>query len=944
MQEESMKVRSKTAWVLLLSFVLIFSAFCMMARDGEAKQGFVGTETCIACHHTWLDNNPPVEDTASGNLDLSYPPLNLSSSRTGFPFYTIPEGYVKSIHYITAFDLTGRDHVKCEDCHGSGIVHYGVGAIPVPIPNTKTCGGCHEPPFFEFSEFLKTSHANPNRKPGKFYDQGHRGTSQAKVTLPGGEKAFLVKAGTFGPEGDPVTKNERIQECSVCHSYALNYPQFQKKIAHGKMPNPEVSCGACHDSHIVAPSGPEPAIVTSTVKVTALSGSPTPNTVTSVEPAPGREVHYINNKPYKVNAGGAQDAANGIWARGSSFNVPNITLVRGVGFLSTEHGVSDLLTLNCDLCTDGGGLLKNEVKPHDTVFIWGEASATVNLPADAKDAGKPVTVRANFEMAGFVVEEVIDDKTLLIESRDDSAAGTQLGNDKIAVVTKVNVTYEKAAGGRPGTLAVAIPLSGLVQFEIRDMYTNTETLCGSCHTQGTYKYTRWGTIKNGELGAIVDLSATHNKNVYGQYLLSGHADRQALAFKEFNASDYGSSHQQTYPFDMSITGSGGIDSLRNKGNMQWKLASSPNLANAYFVAPNNSDLYGTSTTTLINNYACLQCHHGLASIDFQLDRQGTTDASVLWGDANVTCLTCHDPHKDATRSEKNIRVPVKLSYNSRFVDATKNPKGGINKFMDGTDIPAGAGDGIICLFCHQGRESGLTVYLNVSGRNVNPYTEPDKVIVPTVSGLSFQNPHYLESGAILWSKNTWEYIFDGIPQTYSNGNPLHQEINCTGCHMAEASPDNLEGGHSWRPRIETCQQCHGNVAGFQAIPASFDYDGDGIPESSFAEIGTINPDSGLFGQVKAALAAKGIFYNPDTYPYYFNAAGGSFTAFTTNTLTAAFNLSFLYKAGNCAYVHNARYAAQILQDSLRALGVTPTGVRPPGDRDATDYRTIVVNP
>ena len=48
--------------------------------------------------------------------------------------------------------------------------------------------------------------------------------------------------------------------------------------------------------------------------------------------------------------------------------------------------------------------------------------------------------------------------------------------------------------------------------------------------------------------------------------------------------------------------------------------------------------------------------------------------------------------------------------------------------MDGTDIPSGAGTGIICLFCHQGRESGLTVYINITGNGVNPYTDPDKVI------------------------------------------------------------------------------------------------------------------------------------------------------------------------------------------------------------------------
>jgi len=471
------------------------------------------------------------------------------------------------------------------------------------------------------------------------------------------------------------------------------------------------------------------------------------------------------------------------------------------------------------------------------------------------------------------------------------------------------------------------------------MRTNTESLCGTCHTQGKHKFSAWGKKAD---GTFTDASKAHNSNVYGQYLKSGHADFSGgLAWSEFSAWDYGSSHQVTYPFDMSITGSGGLNSLRNKGSITYTLTQTPNASNAYLVTAGN-----TSQPTLINNFTCNQCHHGLGSIDYQMDRQGTSNASVLWGDATVTCVTCHDPHKDGAGS--NIRIPVKLSYNSRFVDAAKNVRGGINKFMDGTDIPSGVGKGIICLFCHQGRESGLTVYMNVKGRNVDPYTEPNKVI--SAAGISFQNPHYLEGGAILWSKNAWEFFFNGVPQTYTTGNASHQQKNCFGCHMGEASTDNAEGGHTWKPRIETCQACHGSITSIISVPASADYDGDGLVKTTYEEIGTLTPDgvgttgTGLLGQVVAALKTKGIYYNPDVYPYFNTSTGGSFTAWTTNTLSAAFNLSYVYKAKNALYVHNSKYVVQILQDSLRALGVTPTGVRPSGNRNATDYRTIVVNP
>jgi hypothetical protein len=242
---------------------------------------------------------------------------------------------------------------------------------------------------------------------------------------------------------------------------------------------------------------------------------------------------------------------------------------------------------------------------------------------------------------------------------------------------------------------------------------------------------------------------------------------------------------------------------------------------------------------------------------------------------------------------------------------------------------------------------------------VDPYTNPNQVIDP--AGVSFINPHYLDGGSLLWSRNAWEYIFDGVPQTYSKGIPAHQELNCTGCHMAEPKMEGgqLTGGHTWRPNVEVCKRCHGEISDFKDIPAIFNYDGSGTTSTTFEKIGTVQTiltpsdpgGTGLFGKLNRALADKGIYYDPDRYPYFFTAPGGStqFRAFTSATLSAAFNLSWAWKAGNCTYYHNAFYVAQILQDSLKALGVVPppSMERPSNvfdERPATDYRTIVVNP
>jgi hypothetical protein len=906
-----MKVRPNIKWILMLSFFLMIAAF-VGARNAAAAAGFVGTQTCINCHSTWQDNNPSVQDLILGNniVNMDYVPLNLRATHAQEPFYTIPEAYISSIHNIPAFNLTTTDEVKCEGCHGSGLAHFGVGPIPTPIPDFKTCGTCHnETHGFPLKLFGSTLHANPSNRPSKYFDQRTNGEGQAKTTsLTPGENPGLAlfKRGTFGPVGDPVTRNERIQECSVCHNYALNYPQFVQKIAQNNMPKkPTVSCGACHDSHIPSPDGKEPFVVNGPVQVTGLSGS----TVTTVTPAPD-SAFYLNHKPYKIGASGAQDV-NGEWTRGSAIARPSISLVGGVGTLSVGSDGSNLLTF-------AGGGFQGTVQPFNTLFISGTASGTVNLPADAVNAGAPVTVQATFDRNGFQVVQVIDDNTLVFTPAPTATA---------------TITYVKGAGGT-ATKTDPITFTGSVNFDVRDMYTNPQNLCGSCHTQGKFKFSAWGAMKD---GTLADVSNTHNNDILTQYLTSGHADRLAPAFVGFTA--FGS-HKIIYPHDQSITGTGGVGSLRNRSNTAYQLTQTPNPTNAYLSVAGNTTLPLVTSTS----FACNQCHQGLGAIDFINNVEGTSSARVLWGDVTVTCWTCHDPH--ASQIDANVRIPVKLSINTTyFADPVKNPNGGINKFMDGTDIPSNVGNGIICLFCHQGRESGLTVFLNIKkNTTVDPYTNPDA----RLTGInSFQNPHYLESGAILWAKNNWEYIFGGTPQTYSSGIPQHQQLNCMGCHMGEASPNGLEGGHTWRPRIETCQQCHGSVSGFQDILASADWDGNGKRESAFLEIGAvIDPvagtgNFGLMGQVRQALAAKGIFYNPNGPGQYFftsEAFTTQFTAWTTNTLTAAFNLSFLYKAGNCRYVHNPFYSAQILQDSLRALGVTPTGVRPAGDRNATDYR------
>jgi hypothetical protein len=281
-----------------------------------------------------------------------------------------------------------------------------------------------------------------------------------------------------------------------------------------------------------------------------------------------------------------------------------------------------------------------------------------------------------------------------------------------------------------------------------------------------------------------------------------------------------------------------------------------------------------------------------------------------------------------------------------------------NVFLDTQPVPDTTGVATICIFCHQGRESGYTLY--------KTKLAPGK----TITG-SFFNPHYLGTAAFLWAANGYEFA----GKQYGAVTP-HQEANCETCHMDNATPDAGNGGHTWRPNVATCNatECHG---GFGPVPAKA---GTSSPDVAAyrAPFDTNNysGDSGgqtqpiavairaLQDKIIALLAGQGIFYDDLNFPYFFKTADrathtpagnpngvNNFTDWTPPTYKAAFNLAFVVKGlpsepvsqvpepNSSAAVHDYRYTIQLLQDSIQGLtGSYPANsTRPSGSRPATNY-------
>lgn len=300
---------------------------------------------------------------------------------------------------------------------------------------------------------------------------------------------------------------------------------------------------------------------------------------------------------------------------------------------------------------------------------------------------------------------------------------------------------------------------------------------------------------------------------------------------------------------------------------------------------------------------CAGCH----STPGFLDRIGA-DGSAPWVvdhpatiGTTVECGTCHAPEL-AQISE----IP----------------------FPSGALLPAHpAGPGAACLTCHQGRESGASVSAATAA------IEGDDTISPD---LRFINIHYAAAGATVFGTDArGGYEYPG--QTYA-GRFTHMPgavATCTTCHDP----------HSTKVATEACAACHGGVEPRAIRAGSPDLDGDGdMAEGIASEIGALHAALKEAMTAYAAHVGAHPFAYAKGFPYFFNDLNGNGTAeeeerardnayngFTPRLLRAAYNYQFVALDPG-AWVHNPRYAAQLLHDSIADLAASGAPVEIAGTR------------
>jgi hypothetical protein len=307
----------------------------------------------------------------------------------------------------------------------------------------------------------------------------------------------------------------------------------------------------------------------------------------------------------------------------------------------------------------------------------------------------------------------------------------------------------------------------------------------------------------------------------------------------------------------------------------------------------------------------------------------------------MACETCHETGANfstlannipARRYIRSVTFPYPSTATSAQISAVT-----INNGAEGTDAED---DSYVCMTCHQGRESTLTV----DAANPTP--------VDTFT-LSFKNVHYLSAGGTLYGNIAavaYQYTAKTYAPPWNHGTaysgtypqPANHRAQCTFCHMQN-------GSHSFEAQFVTaCTECHGNQTLDSITPAfrpedNWDNDPATKPKAEVAVFA-----ARLYAAVQATCAAAAdadapptgasyVAYDGSAYPYWYkdtnkngvvDAGEKTPMKFDSKSLRAAFNYQYYQKEPG-AWAHNNPYIVQILFDSIEDLGGDTTGLTRP---------------
>ncbi len=284
----------------------------------------------------------------------------------------------------------------------------------------------------------------------------------------------------------------------------------------------------------------------------------------------------------------------------------------------------------------------------------------------------------------------------------------------------------------------------------------------------------------------------------------------------------------------------------------------------------NNSVHAVTTTDPAGNATCVGCHTGTGFIA-RMSGQTITDTSYH----PIDCYTCHEPH--------GLTTPTTATHLIRNMQSAT--------LADGTKVTT-AGEGILCMQCHQSRLAASAV--------------------PSTAGSAHFGPHEGPQADMLMGTNGFTYG-QSIPSS------AHQYVvtnTCIGCHMqtvASTDPAFLNAGdHTFsttysptgKPAedlVAACQACHGPEVTTFNFPL-FDYVGNGNIQGVQTEM------QELLDELSAMLP-------PNNSP---KTSLSIDSTWTTPQLEAAYNWLFVTNDGSKG-IHNMAYAVGLIKGSIANL-------------------------
>ncbi len=325
---------------------------------------------------------------------------------------------------------------------------------------------------------------------------------------------------------------------------------------------------------------------------------------------------------------------------------------------------------------------------------------------------------------------------------------------------------------------------------------------------------------------------------------------------------------------------------------------------------------------------------------------GSSEAWRHWdseGSVPATCARCHTAEGLPYFLEKG-KNDISLPPSNGMLCTTCHTSPPLLRQVGPVAFPSGAMKDLgsssnLCLLCHQGRAAKRSV---------------DNAIAAGPGPYSFTNVHYYPAAASFFGAEVkGGYEFEGRQYAGRNNYPNHNGMfnDCVDCHFGTKSFNRKRDAsddlfHHVEPTKADCVLCHGadiaqpypgndptkfKFSGIRPAPTP-DYDADGnVKESLKEEIEGL--EETLYRHLQAYGHAIGspIVYDEHTYPYFFKDTNGNGVAdpaeltaangyrFIAPMLRAAYNYQFSKKEP-CGFIHNPRYVAQLLVDSIEHLG------------------------